>query len=253
MKKNNIFSALILFAGLTVMNTGCKKYFDQNESPNLVGNPPINATLSTATHKAALNTQRFAGFNNYYAQYLASPSANGATDTYQITDNTTQWNAAYYAMADLADMIAKAQAAGATEHLGVAQLLMAYTLGMVSDTWGSVPYTDAFASGGSLTPKYDSEEALYQSAVNLINESIANLQKTTATTALAPASDLIHGGSRDAWLRTAYGIQARFLNKISKKSTYSPAAVLAAVDKSYLPNSQEATMSIFSGVNPWAQ
>lgn len=253
MKRNNIFSIFILLVGIVAINTGCKKYFDQNENPNLVQNPPINAMLSTATQKAALNTQRFASFNNYYAQYLASPSANGATDTYQITDNTTQWNNAYYAMADLADMIGKAQAAGATEHLGVAQLLMAYTLGLVADTWGSAPYTDAFATNGSLTPKYDSEEALYQTSLNLINESINNLKLTTATIKLDATSDLIHAGVRADWLRTAYGIQARFLNKISKKSTYNAAAVLAAVDNSYLPATKEASMAVFSGVNPWAQ
>jgi hypothetical protein len=253
MKKNNIFSIFILFVGSLVVNTGCKNYFDQSENPNLVQNPPINALLSTATQKAALNTQRFANLNNYYAQYLASPSANGATDTYQITDNTTQWNAAYYAMADLSDMMTKAQANGATEHLGVAQLLMAYTLGLVADTWGSAPYSDAFATNGSLTPKYDSEEALYQSSLGLINESIVNLKKTTATIKLDATSDLIHAGVREDWLKTAYGIQARFLNKISKKSTYNATAVLTAVDNSYLPATPEAKMSIFSGVNPWAQ
>lgn len=253
MKRNNIFSIFILLVGIAAINTGCKKYFDQNENPNLVQNPPINALLSTATQKAGLNTQRFANLNNYYAQYLASPSANGATDTYQITDNTTLWNNAYYAMADLSDMMVKAQAAGATEHLGVAQLLMAYTLGMVSDTWGSAPYADAFVTNGSLSPKFDSEEVLYQTAMNLINESIVNLKKTTATTKLSPGSDLVHAGIREDWLRTAYGIQARFLNKISKKTTYSAAAVLAAVDNSYLPTSKEATMAVFSGINPWAQ
>ena len=253
MNKFNKTAIIILLVGIAAIGQGCKKYFDLNENPNQVVNPPLNALLSTSTHKAGLNGQRIASINAYYAQYLASPSAGGATDTYQITDNTSQWDNAYYAMADLSDMITKASESGATEHLGVGQLLMAYTLGLVADTWGSAPYSEAFGQKGNLTPKYDSEEELYQTSMTLLSESIANLQKTDATTKLDPASDLIHQGNREAWLKTAYGIQARFLNKISKKATYSPQSVLAAVENSYGSASDDASMEVFSGINPWAQ
>ncbi len=253
MKKYKKIAVFILLAALAGTSQSCKKYFDINDNPNQVQQPPLSAMLATATHKAGLNGQRIASFNTYYSQYLASPSGGNATDTYQITNNATQWDAAYYAMADLYDMIQKAQSSGATEHLGVAQLLMAYNLGLVTDTWGSAPYSDAFSTTGVLTPKYDSEESLYQTSIGLINESIANLQKTTATTKLDPASDLIHGGNRQAWLKTAFGIQARFLNKISKKAAYNPAAVLSAVQNSYVSNLDDAGMSVFSGINPWAQ
>jgi hypothetical protein len=253
MKIYHKIAVLFLLTVITGLSQGCKKYFDQSENPNQVENPPLNALLSTATQKAGLNSQRFASFNNYYTQYLAHPTAGDATDTYQITDNSSQWDNAYYAMADLDDMIKRAESTGATDHLGVAQLLMAYNLGLVTDTWGSAPYSDAFGTNGNLTPKYDDEEMLYQTALTLINDGIVNLQKTSATQQLDPASDLIHGGNREAWLKTAYAIQARFLNKISKKSTYDPAKVLSAVDNSYKSNADDAGMAVFSGINPWAQ
>jgi hypothetical protein len=254
MKKYNKIAGLLLLASMAVITPGCDDdYFNQTENPNLVSNPSINAMLSTATHKAALNTQRIASFNTFYAQYQASPTTGSATDTYQITDNSSQWDAAYYAMADLYDMIEVAKGAGATEHQGVGQLLLGYTLGLVADTWGSAPYSQAFGVSGNLRPKYDSEESLYQASVVLINESIVNLQKTTAPIKLDAKSDVIHAGNRAAWLKTAYAIQARFLNKISKKATYSPAAVLTAVDNAYKANTDDATMGVFAGINPWAQ
>ena len=253
MKKYNKIAIFILLAAFSGMSQGCKDYFDKNDNPNQVQQPPINALLSTATHKVGLNSQRFASFNTFYSQYQAGASAGGATDTYQITDQSSQWNNAYYAMADLHDMIIKAEAGGATEHLGVAQLLMGYTLSLVADTWGSAPYSEAFGLNGVLTPKYDSEEQLYQTSLTLIEQSIANLQKIDATIRLNAASDLIHGGNRAAWLKTAYGIQARFLNKISKKAAYNPAGVLAAVEKSYATNADDAGMAVFAGINPWAQ
>lgn len=254
MKKYKKLAAIAFLAGFAVLSPGCSDdYFDQTENPNLVSKPSINAMLSTATHKAGLNTQRIATINTFYSQYQASPTSGSAGDTYQVTDNSSQWEAAYYAMADLYDMIQVAKEAGATEHQGVGQLLLGYTLGLVADTWGSAPYTDAFGVGGNLTPKYDSEEALYNASLALINESIVNLTKATAPIKLDAKSDVIHGGNRLAWIETAYAIQARFLNKVSKKATYSPAAVLAAIDKSYTTNTDDATMGVFTGINPWAQ
>lgn len=253
MKKNKIYSTFLLFVVIATLTTGCKKYFDQNENPNLAQNPPINSLLSTATQKVALNGYRFANFNNYYAQYLASPSADGASDTYQITDNTSAWDNAFYAMADLYDMMEKAKALGAKEHLGVAQLLMTITLNYTTDTWGSVPYSKAFGAGGNLSPQYDSEESLYQTSIKLIDESIANLSITTTPIKLDGPSDLLHGGQRTLWLKTAYGIKARLLNKISKKSSYNPNNVIAAINQAYSSNNDEAKMTIYTGINPWAQ
>lgn len=253
MKKYNKIAAFIFLASFAIITPGCEDYFDQNENPNLVSQPAINAMLSTATHKAGLNTQRIGSFNTYYSQYQASPTSGSAVDTYQITDNSTQWDAAYYAMADLYDMIEVAKTAGATEHQGVGQLLLAYTLGLVADTWGNAPYSEAFGVNTNLRPKYDSDETLYQTSIGLINESIVNLQKSTALIKLDAKSDVIHAGNKAAWIKTAYAIQARFLNKISKKATYNPTAVLVAVDNSYASNADDATMAVFNGVNPWAQ
>lgn len=252
MKKYNKIAIFVMLAGMIGVTPACKDYFDLNDNPNQVQDPSIQAMLSTATHKAAINTYSFANVNSYYAQYLASPSAGGATDTYQITNTSSQWNSAYYAMADLSDMIKKAEETGATEHLGVGQLLLAYNLGLVADTWGSAPYSEAFGVDGILNPKFDSEESLYQESLRLINESITNLQKT-ATIPLNSTSDLIHGGDKNAWIKTAYGIKARFLNKISKKAAYDPAAVLSALDNSYSSLADEGGMDVFTGINPWAQ
>lgn len=233
--------------------SGCKDYFDLNENPNLVQDPPINSLLTTATQKASLNMQQFATINAYYTQYLANASASGAADTYQVTDNSTAWNNVYYAMSDLYDMRVEAEEIGAFQHLGVAKLLMAYQLGLVADTWGKAPYTQAFLADGILTPTYDSEEELYASSLRLIDESIADLKRTDLSIVLNETADLMHHGNISSWIKTAYGIKARFLNKISKKSTYSPTAVLSAIDSSYTSLNDESTMNVFLGINPWAQ
>lgn len=150
------------------------------------------------------------------------------------------------------DLIKNSTEAEAFHHLGIGQLLMAYQLGLVADTWGSAPYSEAFLKVNTLQPKFDNEEELYEAQATLINDGIVNLQKTAVTT-LGQNADLIHGNDVQKWIRTGYALQARLLNKISKKSNYSAAAVLSAIDKSMQSNTDDAGMKVFNGINPWAQ
>lgn len=248
MKKT--FKYILVFLVIGLMSS-CKDYFELDNNPNLVVNPPLNSLLSTTTQKTGLNNQRVANITSYFVQYLANPGAAGSTDTYQVTDYTSTWDALYFAMADIYDMKAKAIEQGSSQHKGVANILMSYHLSLVSDLFGQAPYSKAFA-GNTLTPGYDSEEALYTEAIRLLDEGITELAKTDSKLALNPADDFIHHGSVDKWTKTAYALKARLLNKISKKASYKPAAVLDAVNKSYTSNADDAQMSGFLGLNPWA-
>lgn len=253
--KHTIMKAKFIYIALLgiILCSSCKDYFDLNENPNLVQDPPINAMLTTATQKAALNMQQFGLITSYYTQYLANPSASGAADTYQVTDDSEEWNDVYYAMADLYDMIQKADSTDAFHHAGAGRILMAYQLGLVADVWGRAPFSQAFYANDILTPAYDSEDALYSESLQLIDRGIADLRKTGVTSELDETSDLMHHGDVSAWIKTAYGLRARLLNKLSKKSSYDPTAVLAALDSSYQSTDDESSMNTFLGINPWAQ
>ncbi len=246
------YSLLALLALLLATASGCQDYFDLNTNPNLIGNPPLNSLLSTTTQKTAFSAQRVANITSYFVQHLANPGAAGSTDTYQITDYTGTWDYIYFALADLYDMKIKAQEQGASEYVGVANVMIAYHLSLISDTFGAAPFSKAF-DGSSLTPSYDTEEALYQTILTLLNEAIVELPKPDSKLKLLASNDLIHRGSTAAWGRTAQALRARALNKISKKSSYAPAAVLDAVSKSYTSNAEDAQMSSFLLRNPWAQ
>jgi hypothetical protein len=238
-----------------ILLQGCSKdYFDLNTNPNQVDKPTLGTLLTTATHKTGINSYNVGSLTSVYVQYLANPSASASSDIYQVVDYTGTWDALYYAMADINDLKALAQEQGSSEYVGVADVLLSYHLTLVSDLWGSAPFSDAFfTSTKTLTPKYDSHEQLYNTAMSLLDEAITELAKTDATIKLAAASDLIHAGARDKWLKTAYALKARMLIKVSKKASYSPTAVLAAVDNSYKSNADDAGMAAFQLRNSWAQ
>ena len=251
MKKIFKYTVAFIMMGAIFSLQGCEDYFDLDENPNLVNNPPLATMLSTTTQKTGLNSQRVANITSYFVQYLANPVAGGSTDVYEVTDYTSTWDALYLAMADIYDMKQKAIEEGASDYVGVADILMAYHLTLVSDLWGDAPYSEAFINT-TLTPGFDSEQELYNASLQLIDEAIAELAKTDSRFVLAPASDLIHGGDKDNWVKTAYAIKARLLNKVSGTAAYDPAAVLSAVDNSYTTNEDNADMGVFLTRNPWA-
>ena len=252
MKKIFRYTFALIMMGALFGLQGCEDYFDLDENPNLVNNPPLATMLSTTTQKTGLNSQRVANITSYFVQYLANPTAGGSTDTYEVTDYTSTWDALYLAMADIYDMKQKAIEEGASDYVGVADILMAYHLTLVSDMWGAAPYSDAFVNT-TLTPAFDSEQELYNTSLQLLDEAIAELAMTDSRVVLAPASDLIHGGDKDNWVKTAYALKARLLNKVSGTAAYDPAAVLSAVDNSYTTNADNADMAVFQERNPWAE
>lgn len=250
--KYTLCSALIATLGLQ----SCKKsYFDSlSDNPNQVPVATLSTLLATSTYKAANNNYLIGNIIAPYVQYTANPAANGAGDTYQAIDFTPTWDALYFAMADANEMKKLAVAQNSSEYKGVANVLIAYNLTLVNDLWGDAPFSEAF-NINNLTPKYDKQQDVYNQAIKILDEAIVELAKTDATVKLAPTSDLIYGKStteRANWLKMAYALKARLLNKISKTSAYNPTAVLAALGSSFTANTDDATMATFKERNPWA-
>jgi hypothetical protein len=236
---------------LAVSLAGCEKYLDINQDPNRPTVPPINGLVAAATQQTALNFQRTGNTASYYTQYLASPNAASPTDVYDRIDLSGTWFSLYDNMADIYDLEKMAIAQGSSEHLGVAKIMKAINMSLVISMFGDVPYDEAFA-GENYTPGYNSEEQIHNNCLTLLDEGIAELRKTTSPIRLGAAQDFIHGGNRTSWIRTGFAVKARLLNRLSKKSSYSAAAVLSAVDSAYTSVAQDASLKTFAVRNPWA-
>lgn len=251
--KYTFYTALISTIGLQ----GCKdSYFDKlATNPNTVTAPTLPALLATSTAKAGLNNYNVASIIVPYVQYTANPSASSSSDTYESIDFSTTWDALYFAMADANEMKKLAIAQNSSEYKGVADVLIAYNLIMVNDLWGNAPFSQAFDIT-NFTPKYDTAQEVYTQSMALVDEAITELSKTDSQIKLTPASDLIYGTSaateRANWLKFAYALKARLLNKVSKTASYNATAVLSAVSNSFASNSEDAAMGTFVIRNNWA-
>lgn len=254
MKKNICY--ILCFAGLLVM-TGCKDYLDINTNPNQASEPPIDGLLATTTYNTGYNVYRTGDITSYFVQQLASPTVSSGSDIYDEVDYNSAWRYLYDNMTDIHDMIELAKEKESSEHLGVGLVLMAMNLQLATDLWGDVPYSKAFVANSSdpesLNPPYDSQESVYTAALQLLDEGIAELNKTDSKLQLKPGQDLIHGGDLDAWKRTANLIKARLLNHYSRKPGYNATNVLTALSASYTSNGQDAQLQLFQDLSPWNQ
>ncbi len=247
MKKFIKYTAFFL---LLASSTACKKYLDINDNPNSATVPPINGLVISTTQKTALNTFRVADITNYYVQYLASSGISGATDTYDEIDASSTWTRLFDNMTDLYDLQKFAAEKGKKENVGVAKIMMAMNLQLATNLWGDIPYSDAF-KGTTLTPTYDGAKAVYDSCLKLLDEGIVLVQ--SGTNDLVGTADLIHGGNRAAWVKTAHALKARMLNQVSKTAQYNTASIFTELAAAYSSAADDSKMSTFDVRNPWNQ
>jgi hypothetical protein len=126
------------------------------------------------------------------------------------------WTTAYAGVLTDCDILIKQADAGQfTIHAGMARLMQAYTLSVLVDFFGDVPFSQAFLGQENLNPTVDGDEQLYPAIIAIVDQAIANLR--TAPSALAPAiTDFYYGGTVANWIR--FGNSLRFKLYLNMKN-----------------------------------
>ncbi len=125
------------------------------------------------------------------------------------------WSTAYAGILVEANaLIGTAEASGFARHAGIAKIISAYTLTLLVDFFGDVPFSEAFQGSGNFNPRLDDAADVYAEAVRLLNEAKADLT-TPLTSAggyqnpVAPAlTDMYYGATAPTssyanWVRLA--------------------------------------------------
>jgi Starch-binding associating with outer membrane len=253
MKK--IVSSILL---ITVLLGSCKKWIDP--SMNVDPNNPTDVAMAQLVAPIEANLAYIVGgemarWDCQWMQQLAGLQSQSADiDIYTIgeSDVTNAWSYNLYApgMISTKILMDKAVAANSPHYAGIAKVLMAYHLGVTTDHWGDIPYSDAFKGAtGNLKPKYDTQEEIYTSIFSLLDEAITDLGSTSSV--FSPdAEDLIYAGDLDKWIKTAYALKARYnlhLAKLNGATSYTNA--LAAITNAYTSNDDDFKFVFGSAYN----
>jgi hypothetical protein len=146
------------------------------------------------------------------------------------SDYDNVWGQIYQALNTCKDLQTRYGSAN-PYYSGMADVLAAMNWGILTDMWGDIPFSDALqGSANNYQSKYDPQEQVITGIVTLLDGAIQKLQQPDGDNELLPGSDdLVFLGDPAAWVKVAYTLKARYLNRLSNKSSYNPVAILDAL------------------------
>lgn len=146
-------------------------------------------------------------------------------------DNVNEWDNLYTnALGDSYELI-KLTEGESPHYAGVAKILTALNLSVVTDFWGDAPFSEAFrGQEGSefFNPKYDSQQELYQTIQTYLDNGIADLGAADSKESPG-ADDLIYGGDLTKWINAAKMLKARYALRLTQVDNNAAATALTAI------------------------
>ncbi|MEI6433347.1 MAG: SusD/RagB family nutrient-binding outer membrane lipoprotein [Bacteroidota bacterium] len=264
--KTIIKLSLGLFLALYV--SGCTKNFDKiNENPNLpaeVSTP----TLLTAAQKGLCDNiydEWWGGRQSMlWAQYWVQRNY-PSEDRYAIrqTVNNQYWRFIYRNVMNLMEIIklnkgaeTKAKAAvygDNNSQIAVATILKVWAMQIMADTYGDIPYSEAFRGDidpavSIPTPKYDKLTAIYASFETELKAAVDMINLGSGFT----TGDVIFQGDMEKWKKFGNSLRLRVAMRISNTDNYKAAKAIVAevgIDGLMTSNSDNAVFA-YIGAEP---
>jgi hypothetical protein len=249
--KNILKTIAVVF--LISLVSGCgKDYFDVNTPSNTadVSQLRMNDLLAPVIYHtiyAQYDAERI--FGNYVQNFVYE--GGGAAE--QTTIAGTWSNVYLYVLPNLKAIRDKAKAAGATHFDAVAEILTAINLGIATDSYEDIPYSEATQGSGNYTPKFDSQESIYNDIFSLLDDAIAKLEAPdNSGYKLNGNQDMIYHGDETKWLKAAYTLKARYKLHLINKDNNAAQEALTAIAKGFASNSDDFQMDFDEKhLNPW--
>ena len=241
--------------------TACEKFLDVNDNPN---NPVVSTPnfLLPGIISNGIQTQMFTALRvPYITQYVVSRTANsGGNDQYYFTNaqSTNTFNYSYFQSGGNIPVMQKAAVAeGSVYYVGAGKIMQALILAHATDMLGNIPYSEAYQGGANYTPKYDSQQQIYATINQLLDEGLVEMQKPASanfrplySTSPSESGDILYKGDVGKWQRLANALKARQAQHLTKKASYDPAAVLALCAKAFQSSADDAQIQFQTAVAP---
>jgi hypothetical protein len=240
----------VALVGSLALISACSNILDVNDNPDAPQVVTANLYLPPMIHWMATSPQYDGRFVGRYTQQWTLPGASPSTWDRMGYDPSSdnagqQWRDVYWTLGqNLVDMMEKAEAEQRWDLLGVGYILKAWGWQALTDLHGEIIVKEAI-DPTRFSFDYDPQEYVYQEIQRLLGQAIEFLQRTDGAVdrAYLGQGDRMYNGDRTKWLKLAYGMLALNLNHYSNKGSYDPDAVIAAVDKSFASNDDDALLT----------
>lgn len=255
--KFKYLAAIILCTGLILFPSCRDEFAKLNEKPSEVSTPNIRFLFSQCelNFQPADYWQWYGGFPNIAAWCQASVLGGGNTANlnlgggggcgYRVNEVLKYANEVKYQISLLSG-----EEKGKYEYIQYLCTPLLVYLGIEdTDMYGSRQYSEAemVRYGGTLTPKYDTQEELFNLWLQQLDEAIAYLNEHKDMTDLLSSQDIIYGGKLDKWAKFANSMKlklaTRLINtdkeralKIVNEAVQNPAGLLSSLDDDFIMN-----------------
>lgn len=217
MKLTYINRLLVLTTVLFIGATGCKKFLDVNDNPNVPKTATDNLVLPSTQAAIGMvvgsNLQILGGM---YAQYWTqSPNASQyiAIDQYQAGPSTADrmWQTMY---ADALQDIKFLEKSKNSQYAAIALIEKAYLYQLITDAFGNVPLKEVLQGTNNLNPRYDSQEEVYDSIFSWTKKGITLINPDAGN--LPGVNDIIFHGGMESWKQFSNTLLLRAYLRISE-------------------------------------
>jgi hypothetical protein len=239
---------------LLISFASCKKILDVNDNPNKATTATLVGLLPATIEATANNHFTTANSTCLFAQQLASyPGGQLSNDQNRNVRLGTPFFSIYSnTLNNVVFMINLAQQQQAPYYEGMGKILLALNLGLATDVFGNIPYSEAFKGVENLKPKYDTQQDIYTAIQALLSEGVILLSKPSGT--LKPATDdLCYAGNSGKWIKLANVLKARYALHLTKKGAVAAAnQALGYLAGGFAGNADDFQLTYTSrNINPW--
>ncbi|PST83344.1 SusD/RagB family nutrient-binding outer membrane lipoprotein [Pedobacter yulinensis] len=210
MKKSLKYFGVPLILGM--LSSGCTKFDD---SLNIDPNAPtiLSGTKLIANAEFYLPDMSSSPYGVHYPQYLSNTSF--TENSRYVTVNFSFSGLYAGPLMNLQEVINNSSRllpdeGAPANQLAVAKILKAYFFWHMTDRWGDLPYSEALKGADNFTPKYDSQQAIYNSLFTLLDEANAAIVAGTIK------NDIVYNGDMTRWKKLGNTIHLLMALRLTK-------------------------------------
>lgn len=250
--KNINLKTLGMLILIAFFMSACEKWIDPEINTDPSNPQDVTMDLLLPPAESMLGYQ-FGGDFTYAAsmwmQQISGVSRQALTyERFNFTEadvnNVWKWGLYSAPLMNLKIIMDKAVESNSPHFGGVAKVLMALSIGNMTDVWNDIPYSEAFMGNENLTPKFDNQQTIYATINTLLDGAISDLGSATSDIALD--GDIIYGNDVNKWMKAAYVLKARMALHLAKKNGYAP-VITALAGAGFTSNSDDLEVPFGAG------
>lgn len=161
------------------------------------------------------------------------------------------WRRTYAnALNPLVTVLRKAEDEDSRYTAAMVQVLIAHSIGSLTDMFGDIPYTDAWQGlDENFFPQYDAQQDIYVEIQRLLDDAIAKFEGEGGSGIVLGDEDLMYEGDVEIWAKIARSLRAKYHLRTSKVDPDAYAKALAALESGIASNDDDFQFVFGSAAN----